>query len=227
MSPKKEDARKIVSEIRRDRRRGATPLADRALDAMALDRSLADELETLRPSMILIGAAVRLARKKGVRSARRALNAALRGIARTAKEYLPAEARYLSFGGGATIAAVLDAVRAARVRALPADVALVGADAVFPGGDFLNAKGTAAFARKARRAGAAVYVVASDLKRTEGKVSVERGFERVPGHVVHAFLSESGIAYPESGALGGVEPTWLERGPVSVRGTGGRCHPHH
>ncbi|MHC4605767.1 MAG: eIF2B alpha/beta/delta subunit family protein, partial [Planctomycetota bacterium] len=186
----RERADRIVHEIKHDRKRGATALAERALDAMGQSRGAADRLIRARPSMPVIAAAVRLARGKGVAAARAELRGGVRKIVRHAKKYLPAGARYIAHSRSGTIDAVLKALRAKRVTKLPADVALVGADALYPGGDFVNAKGSAAFARKARKAGAAVFVVASKLKRVRREIPLERGFERVPGRVVHAFLTE-------------------------------------
>jgi translation initiation factor 2B subunit (eIF-2B alpha/beta/delta family) len=224
----KADAEKIVREISRDRKHGATHLAGRALDAMAISKSTGKSLENLRPSMPLIGAVVRMARKKGVPATRRELSGSLKKIVEHAREILPEKAKYILFSTSDTMEAVLAGVEGRRVKKLPADVALVGADAIYPDGSFVNAKGTADFVRKCRKAGAAVYVVASKLKKVRKEVSLETGFERVRGSLVHAILTESGLSYPDCGTLAGVEPTWLDRGPVSVRGTlGGRCHPHH
>jgi translation initiation factor 2B subunit (eIF-2B alpha/beta/delta family) len=106
-------------------------------------------------------------------------------------------------------------------------VGLVGADALFPDGDFVNAKGTADFLRRVRRSGAGVFAVASELKRARGDIPLERGFERVPGRLVHAILTERGLVYPPMGTLAGVDPTWLDRGALNPEGGRGQCHPHH
>ncbi|MFN3486373.1 MAG: hypothetical protein ACK44W_12950, partial [Planctomycetota bacterium] len=66
-------AEQIVREIEQDRRRGATALAERALDALARSRSVAGRLLAARPEMPLIAAVVRRALRRGVAAARREL----------------------------------------------------------------------------------------------------------------------------------------------------------
>lgn len=217
----------ILREIERDRRSGATALAGRALDALAKDRSLSGRLRKARPAMPLIAAVVRRAEKGGVARARRDLRAATAGILRHAKQLLPPGARYAVYGGSGTVEAVLRAVKAVRVRDLKADVALVGADAVYPDGDFVNAKGTEAFVRRARAARCGVFAVASTLKRVRREVPLEPGFERVNGKLVHAVLTETGLVYPPLAAVAGIDPTWIDRGALNPEGGRGRCHPHH
>jgi len=107
------------------------------------------------------------------------------------------------------------------------DVALVGADALLPGCDFVNAMGTADFLRRAREQRAGVFVVATELKRVAKAVPLEPGFELVPGRLIHALLTEKGLEYPPMGTLAGVEPTWLDRGALNPLGGRGICHPHH
>ena len=206
---KVEEAEAILREIGRDRKRGATALAERAIDALALSRHVAPGLLRARPSMPIIAAAVGLVRRNGVTSARRELRASTRAIVRRAREYLPAGARYITHSRSGTLDAVVDCLGAQLVKRLPADVALLGADALYADGDFINAKGSAAFARKARRAGAAVFVVVSNLKRVRTEIALEKGFERVSGHLVHAILTESGIHYPRGGTLRGPIPRWV------------------
>jgi translation initiation factor 2B subunit (eIF-2B alpha/beta/delta family) len=220
------EAEPIVREIERDRRRPATALAERALDALSLSRGAAPRLLGARPSMPLIAAAVRLALRKGIAAARRELRSRASRVAARARAMLPPGGRYLVFGASSTVEAVLRAVGARRVRRAPCDVALVGADALLPGGDFVNARGTAAFLRRARRARAGVFAVATDLKRVGADLPLERGFERVDGWLVHGIITESGLHYPPSSAVAGPEPSWLDRGPLGeVRS--GACHPHH
>jgi translation initiation factor 2B subunit (eIF-2B alpha/beta/delta family) len=220
-------AEAIVREIARDRKRGATALAERALDAMALSRGTARALLAVRPGMPLIAAVVRLAGKRGVSAARKELRKSSARIVRAARDVMPPGARYIVFGGSGTVKAVLRAARAKVVDRLPADVGLVGADALYTDGDFVNAKGTADFLRRVRRSGAGVFAVVSELKRVRKEVPLERGFERVPGRLVHAVLTEKGLSYPPMGTLGGVDPTWLDRGALNPEGGAGRCHPHH
>ncbi len=222
------EVEKIVREIARDRTRGATALAGRALDAFSLSRgAAAGALLSVRPGMPLVAAAVRLARKRGVATARRELRSAVARIVRASRDVMPPGGRYLVFGGSGTVEAVLRAARAKVVRDLPADVGLVGADAIYADGDFVNAKGTAEFLRRVRRAGAGAFAVASELKRVKGEVPLERGFERVPARLVHAILTEGGLQYPPMGTLAGVDPTWLDRGALDPKGGTGACHPHH
>jgi translation initiation factor 2B subunit (eIF-2B alpha/beta/delta family) len=218
---------RIVREIERDRRRGATALARRALDALARSPAAAARLLGARPEMPLLAAVVRLARRKGAAAARRELARREEEILARAREILPPGARYALFGSSGTAERVLRAVRGRKVGALPADVGLVGADALLPGGDFVNARGTADFLRRVRRAGAGVFAVATELKRVRGEVPIGPGFERVPGRLVHAVLTEKGLTWPPLGTLAGVMPTWTDRGALNPLGGEGRCHPHH
>jgi translation initiation factor 2B subunit (eIF-2B alpha/beta/delta family) len=220
-------AEEIVREIERDRRRGATALAERALDALALSRSAAARLASARPGLPLIGAVVRRALRRGVAAVRRELRQRQARILETAREILPPGARYVVFGGSGTAEAVVRAVGGRRVDGFPADVALVGADALYPGGDFVSARGTAAFVRRAREARCGVFVVASDLKRVRKEVPPEPGLERVNGRLVHAILTETGLHYPPSAAVPGVDPSWIDRGALDPFAGRGRCHPHH
>lgn len=220
-------AEQIVREIEQDRRRGATALAERALDALARSRSVAGRLLAARPEMPLIAAVVRRALRRGVAAARRELERRRARLLEAAREVLPAEGRYLVFGGSSTVEAVLRAVKARHVADLPADVALVGADALYPGGDFVNARGTAAFVRRAREAHCGVFVVASDLKRVRREVPLGPGLERVNGRWVHAILTETGLHYPPGAAIPGVDPSWIDRGALDPLVRRGRCHPHH
>lgn len=217
----------IVREIARDRRRGATALAERALDALARSRSAASALQAARPSMPLVGAVVRLALRRGVPAARRELRSSLARILRQAEDVLPPGGRFILFGSSGTVRAAVAAAKGRIVRTFPADVALVGADALLPGGDFVNARGTEAFLRKARAARCGVFAVASELKRVLEAPPLERGFERVNGKVVHAVLTETGLHYPPLEAVAGIDPTWLDRGALDPGGGRGRCHPHH
>lgn len=217
----------IVREIASDRLRGATELAERALDALALERGVAEKLLRLRPGMPLIGEAVRRALKVGVPAARRQLRAGLPRILKHAVDLLPPGGRYVVFGASGTVEAVLRAVKATRVKTFPADVALVGADAIYTNGDFVNARGTADFVRKAREARCGVFAVASEIKRIPAEIPLEKGFERVPGKLIHALLTEKGLTYPPLMAVAGVDPTWLDRGALDGKGGLGRCHPHH
>jgi translation initiation factor 2B subunit (eIF-2B alpha/beta/delta family) len=170
---------------------------------------------------------VRRALRRGVAAARRELRSASVRIVRASRDILPPGARYIVFGGSGTVEAVLRAARAKIVKDLPADVGLVGADALYPDGDFVNAKGTSDFLRRVRRSGAGVFAVASELKRLRKAVPPERGFERVPGRLVHGILTEKGLVYPPMGTLAGVDPTWLDRGALDGHGSAGHCHPHH
>ncbi len=216
-----------AEEIARDRKRGATALAERALDLLARSRSAGPALAAARPSMPLVGAVVRLALRRGVEEARRRLRASLAGIVRQARDVLPPGGRFAVFGGSGTVLRVVRSVKGRIVDRFPADAALVGADALLPGGDFVNAKGTEAFLRRARAARCGVFAVASELKRVKAAPPLEPGFERVNGKVVHAVLTETGLHYPPLEAVAGVEPTWLDRGALEPGGGRGRCHPHH
>jgi translation initiation factor 2B subunit (eIF-2B alpha/beta/delta family) len=217
----------LVREIERDRRRGATALAERALEALARSKEAAPRLLAARPSMPLVGAAVRLAMRLGVPAARRELRASLAAILRQAREVLPPGGRFRVFGASGTVLAAVKAVKGRVVEDGPADVALVGADALLPDGDFVNAKGTEAFVRKARAERCGVFAVASELKRVKTAPPLEKGFERVNGKLVHAILTEKGLRYPPLEARAGVDPTWLDRGALDPEGGRGRCHPHH
>ncbi len=220
-------ARDIVEEIRTDKKGGATALAERALEALALSKSAAPALIKVRPTMPLIANVVRLAQKKGVAAARRALKSSLERILERSQDILPPGGRYVSFGSSGTVEAVLKAVGARPAGKERPDVALVGADAILPGCDFINAKGTADFLRRAREQRAGVFVVATELKRVPKAPPLEPGFEVVPGRLIHAVLTEKGLEYPPMGTLAGVEPTWLDRGALNPMGGRGICHPHH
>lgn len=217
----------IVREIAKDRASGATRLAERALEAMSLSKSAAGKLLGLRPSMPLLDVVVRKAKASGVAAARRELKAATAKIVERAIDILPPAGRYRVFGTSGTVEAVLKAVGAKLTDEERADVALVGADALLPGGDFIAAKGTEAFVRAARAARCGTFVVATELKRVKAEVRLERGFERVNGKVVHAALTEKGLVYPELAALPGVDQSWMDRGALNPHGGIGRCHPHH
>jgi translation initiation factor 2B subunit (eIF-2B alpha/beta/delta family) len=222
------NAKDILEEIRKDKRSGATALAERALEVMAASRSAAPSLLKLRPGMPLIGNVVRLAQKKGVAAARRALRGSLEQILERTKDILPPGGRYVSYGSSGTVEEVLKAVHAqAPGKDQRPDVALVGADALLPGGDFVNALGTAEFLRRAREQRAGVFVIATELKRVKKAPPPEPGLELVPGRLVHAILTEKGLEYPSMGTLAGVEPTWLDRGALNPLGGRGICHPHH
>jgi translation initiation factor 2B subunit (eIF-2B alpha/beta/delta family) len=220
-------AQSIVEEIRNDRKRGATALAERALEALALSKSLAAALTNVRPGMPLIAAVVRLARKKGVPAARREIRARLDRLLKRIEDILPPGGRYATFGQSGTVELILQAVGARKTGEARPDVALVGADALLPGGDFVNAKGTAAFLRGVREQRAGVFVVATELKRVAKAPPLEPGFEIVPARLVHAILTDTGLHYPPMGTLAGVEPTWLDRGALNPLGGRGLCHPHH
>jgi translation initiation factor 2B subunit (eIF-2B alpha/beta/delta family) len=221
-------AESIVREIARDRRRGATALALRALDALSASRGAAAALLAARPSMPLLAAAVRMAEARGVAAARRELRGREERLLERAREVLPPGGRYCVFGRSGTVEAAVRAVGGRIVRDLPADVGLVGADALLPDGDFVNAEGTGAFLRRCRREGkCGVFAVAVTLKRVSGAPVLEKGFELVPGRVVHAVLTEEGLVYPPMGRLAGVDPSWMDRGRLDPRGGAGRCHPHH
>jgi translation initiation factor 2B subunit (eIF-2B alpha/beta/delta family) len=220
-------AREIVEEIRKDKKSGATALAERALEALALSKSAGSALIKARPTMALIANAVRLAQKKGVAATRRTLKGSLERLLERTKDILPSGGRYVSFGSSGTVQAVLKALGARPAGKKRPDVALVGADALLPGCDFVNAKGTADFLRRAREQRAGVFVVATELKRVSKAPPLEPGFEVVPGRLVHAVLTEKGLEYPPMGTLAGVEPTWLDRGALNPLGGRGICHPHH
>lgn len=217
----------IVEEIARDRESGATALAERALEAVALSPSAAGRLLKLRPSMPLIAAMARRAKTSGVAAARRELRAATSKILKRAVDILPPGGRYRVFGTSGTVEAVLKAVGAKLTEDERADVALVGADALLPGGDFVAGKGTEAFVRAARAARCGTFVVATELKRVKKDVELEPGFERVNGKIVHAALTEKGLVYPEIAAVAGVDQSWMDRGALNPHGGIGRCHPHH
>ncbi|MBV8880288.1 MAG: hypothetical protein JO332_10010, partial [Planctomycetaceae bacterium] len=135
-------AQDIVEEIRSDRKRGATALAERALEALALSKSVAGALTKVRPGMPLIAAVVKLAKKKGVAGARRELKASLDRLLERIEDVLPPGGRYVTFGQSGTVEVILKAVGAREPGTARPDVALVGADALLPEGDFVNAKGT-------------------------------------------------------------------------------------
>ena len=177
--------------------------------------------------MPVIAAVVRRAQKVGAARARRELRESTRKIVGQALEILPPGARYVVWSASGTVDAILKAVKANRVKTFPADVALVGADAVYPNGDFVNARGTADFVRRAREARCGTFAVASAFKRVTREVPLEAGFERVNGRLVHAVLTESGLVYPQLAAVPGVDPTWMDRGALNPHGSQGRCHPHH
>jgi hypothetical protein len=217
----------IVREIEADRARGATALAERALEALSLSKKAAPALLKARPSMPLIAAVVAKARKSGVAAARRELAGATAKIVEQAVDILPPGGRYVVFGTSGTVEAVLKAVGAKLTTEMRADVALVGADALLPGGDFIAAKGTLAFIKAAREGRCGTFAVASELKRVKKVVPLERGFERVNGKVLHAVLSEKGLTYPPIEALPGIDQSWMDRGALNPNGGIGRCHPHH
>ena len=220
-------ANDLIEEIRKDRHSGATALAERALEVMATSKSSAAILVKARPAMPLIANVVRLAQKKGVAAARRALRTSLERILDRTKDILPPGGRYITFGSSGTVEAVLRAVGAQEAGKARPDVALVGADALLPGCDFINAKGTADFLRRAREQRAGVFVIATELKRVKKVPPLEPGFELVPGRLIHGLLTETGLEYPPMGTLAGVEPTWLDRGALNPLGGRGICHPHH
>ncbi len=220
-------AAEIVEEIRKDRARGATALALRALDALALSKSAAPALLKVRPGMPLIENVVRLAQRKGVAAARREIDRGLERLLERIQDILPPGGRYVSFGASGTVERILREVGARKPKGERPDVALVGADALLPDGDFVNARGTADFLRRAREQRAGVFAVATELKRVKKAPRLELGFEIVPGRLVHAILTETGLHYPPMGTLAGVEPTWLDRGALNPFGGKGMCHPHH
>ena len=217
----------ILREIERDRARGATALAERALDAFALSKASAGRLLKIRPSMPLIAAVVRKAKKAGVGAARRELKKATEKIVAQAVDILPPGGRYRVFGISGTVEAVLKAVGAKLTDEERADVALVGADALMPNGDFVAGKGTSEFVRSARAGQCGTFVVATELKRVKADVPLEKGFERVNGKLVHAALTEKGLVFPPLAAIPGVDQSWLDRGALNPHGGIGRCHPHH
>jgi hypothetical protein len=217
----------IVEEIRKDMKSGAMALAGRALDALSASKAAAPALLKIRPGLPLIAAIVRVAQKKGVSAARRELKTVLERILERTKEILPPGGRYVSYGESGTVDAVLRAVGAKDPGESRPDVALVGADALLPGGDFVNMAGTGDFLRRARKQRAGVFVVATELKRVKKSPPIDPGFELVPGRLVHALLTETGLHYPPMGTLAGVEPTWLDRGALNPLGGRGLCHPHH
>jgi len=222
------NAKEIVEEIRKDKLSGATALAERALVAMAASKAVAPALLKVRPGMPLIANVIRLAQKKGVAAARKALRTSLDQILERTKDILPPGGRYVSYGHSGTVEAVLKAVHAqVPGKDQRPDVALVGADALLPGGDFVNAQGTADFLRRAREQRAGVFVIATELKRVKKAPPLEPGFEVVPSRLIHAILTEKGMEYPPMGTLAGVEPTWLDRGALNPLGGRGICHPHH
>lgn len=201
----------IVEEIRRDRTRGATALAERALDALARSKAAAGPLLKVRPGMPLIAAVVRLAKRKGVPGARRELQASIRRLLKRADEVLSPGRRYVTFGGSGTVAAILQAVRARESGRKRPDIALVGADALLPEGDFVNAQGTAGFLRRVRKQGAGVLVVATELKRVTQAPPLERGFELVPGRLVDGILTDAGLSVPGRGEFNLMGSKWLRR----------------
>jgi len=220
-------AQDIVEEIRADKKSGATALAGRALEALALSKSVAASLIKVRPGLPLIGAVVRLAKKKGVAAARRELKAGMKRLLDRIQDVLPPGGRYVTFGHSGTVEVILKAVGAREPGNARPDVALVGADALLPGGDFVNARGTADFLRGVREQRAGVFVVATELKRVTTLPPLEPGFEIVPARLAHAILTDTGLHYPPMGTLAGVEPTWLDRGALNPMGGRGLCHPHH
>jgi translation initiation factor 2B subunit (eIF-2B alpha/beta/delta family) len=215
----------IVEEIRKDRRQGATALAERALEAMSLSRSCSAALLKVRPGMPLIAAVVRLAKHKGVAGARRELQASRKRLLERVEDVLPPGARYASFGGSGTVAAILRTVQARDPGKKRPDVALVGADALLPDGSFVNAKGTADFLRRVRKRRAVVLVVATELKRVSKPPPLEPGFEIVPGRLVHGILTDAGLQYPPAGAPAGMEPTGLGHGDINSLGVSGLRRP--
>src|ERR1043166_1337153 len=115
-------AEAIIREIARDRKRGATALAERALDALALSPRAGSDLLRVRPAMPLIAAVVRLARRRGVAAARRDLRERSARIVRAARDVMPPGARYIVFGGSGTVRSIVRASRGKIVEHLPADV---------------------------------------------------------------------------------------------------------
>lgn len=217
----------LVLEIEKDRARGATALAERALEAVQLSKKAIRPLLALRPSMPLLAAVVRRAQKAGVAAVRRELQAATAKIVEHAVDLLPPGGRYVVFGSSGTVEAVLKAVGAKLTTEMRADVALVGADALLPGGDIIAGKGTSDFVKAARQGRCGTFAVATELKRVAKDVPLERGFERVNGKILHAVLTEKGLVYPPIPALPGVDQSWMDRGALNPNGGLGRCHPHH
>lgn len=220
-------AQDIVEEIRKDRKSGASALALRALEAFSLSKSVGTALIKARPGLPFIATVVGLARRKGVAAVRRELKTGLERLLEKTQDILPPGGRYVSFGASGTVEAILRAVGAQAPGDHRPDVALVGADALLPDGDFINAAGTSDFLRKTREQRAGVFVVATELKRVSKAPPLERGFERVPARLVHAILTEKGLQYPPMGTLAGVEPSWMDRGALNPLGGRGLCHPHH
>ena len=183
----------IVEEIRTDFKSGAMHLGGRALDALTLSKAVAPALLKVRPGLPFIANVVRFAQRKGIAAARRELKTSLGRLLERAKDTLPAGGRYLRFGESGTVDAVLKAVKALPAGDGRPDVALVGADVLLPGGDFVNVAGTADFLRKAREQGAQVFAVATELKRMRKKPHIDKGFELVPARVVDAILTEKGL----------------------------------
>jgi len=216
----------IVEEIRKDRRQGATALAERALEAMSLSKSSAAALLKVRPGMPLIAAVVMLAKRKGVAGARRALRASLRRLLERAEDVLPPGARYASYGVSGTVSAILQVLKAKDPGKKRPDVALVGADALLPDGDFINAVGTADFLRRVRQQRAGVFVVATELKRVSRPPPLEPGFEIVPARLVHGILTDAGLRYPRMGTLAGVGPSRPDRGALNHMGGNWLRHPN-
>src|SRR4029453_3363544 len=124
----------IVEEIRTDFHSGAMALGARALDALALSKSVAPALLKVRPGLPIIAALVRLAKKRGVAAARRELKTSLDRILEHARELLPPGGKYVKFGETGTVDAVLKAVGAKPPGKERPDVALVGADVLLPDG---------------------------------------------------------------------------------------------
>jgi translation initiation factor 2B subunit (eIF-2B alpha/beta/delta family) len=219
----------LVREILEDRARGATALARLALQAMKRSKGRAAKaLLEARPEMPLLAAVVRLAQDEGEAAARKRLDRSIGKLAERAEEVLPPGARYRIFGSSGTVADLV--ARAGGVVVGDderCDVALVGADALLPDGDFVNSKGTADFLRRAREVRAGCFAAAIELKRVPSIGRLRAAFERVPGRLVHAVLTETGLHYPPMGTLGGVEPSWVDRGGLEPHGSIGRCHPHH
>jgi hypothetical protein len=222
------DVSRAVEEFRRDRKAGATALARRALEIFAASRGrAAAALSGARPAMPLIAAVVGLARKEGAAPALRALERAEAGLLKQAEDVLPPGARYRVYGGSGTVAVAVRHVGGRVVESGPCDVGLVGADALLPDGDFVNAKGTSDFLREVRGLRAGCFAVAVELKRVEEVPVLGRGLERVPARLVHAVLTEAGLRYPPMGTLAGPVPTWVDRGGLEHGGSQGLCHPHH
>jgi hypothetical protein len=186
------NATDIVEEIRTDFKSGAMHLGGRALDALALSKSVAPALLKVRPGLPFIANVVRFAQRKGIAAARRELKTSLARLLDRAKDLLPPGGRYLRFGESGTVDAVLKAVGARPPGDTRPDVGLVGADVLLPGGDFINVAGTADFLRKAREQGARVFAVATELKRMRKTPHIDKGFELVPGRLVDAILTEKG-----------------------------------